>query len=230
MEGRARALGVAEEADVRAFRQGVITEVVNPKTALFYVSFLPQFAQPEAGPLAVQLALLGVISVALSTSGDVLVALAAGKLGQRLMATPRLWRRQRKLSGGLLVGLGVYAAASDRTWRDAPANVTSLKRGTLRSPLTDSNRRPPLDDEERWIKRRCSPIAQSWRAIRCWHGFRDRRTRVGGGPLRPVNAEDMRCRSSVSEPTPSQLFGPLSRATTRSRFTRALRGCHLGSA
>jgi threonine/homoserine/homoserine lactone efflux protein len=40
MEGRARALGVAEEADVRAFRQGVITEVVNPKTALFFVSFL----------------------------------------------------------------------------------------------------------------------------------------------------------------------------------------------
>jgi threonine/homoserine/homoserine lactone efflux protein len=101
-------------ADVRAFRQGVITEALNPKTALFFVSFLPQFARPEGGPLAVQLALLGAISVALNTSADVLVALAAGKLGQRLMATPRLWLRQRKLSGGLLVGLGVYAAASDR--------------------------------------------------------------------------------------------------------------------
>jgi threonine/homoserine/homoserine lactone efflux protein len=99
---------------MRAFRQGVITEALNPKTALFFVSFLPQFARPEAGPLAVQLALLGAISVALNTSADVLVALAAGKLGQRSMATPRLWRRQRKLSGALLVGLGVYAAASDR--------------------------------------------------------------------------------------------------------------------
>lgn len=101
-------------AEVRAFRQGAITEALNPKTALFFVSFLPQFAQPEAGPLAVQLALLGAISVALNTSADVLVALAAGKLGQRLMATPRLLLRQRKLSGGLLVGLGAYAAASDR--------------------------------------------------------------------------------------------------------------------
>jgi threonine/homoserine/homoserine lactone efflux protein len=62
----------------------------------------------------VQLALLGAISVALNTSADVLVALAAGKLGQGLMATPRLLLRQRKLSGGMLVGLGVYAAASDR--------------------------------------------------------------------------------------------------------------------
>jgi threonine/homoserine/homoserine lactone efflux protein len=70
--------------------------------------------QPEAGPIAAQLALLGVISVALNTSADILVALAAGKLGQRLTATPRWWRRQRTVSGGLLIGLGVYAAASDR--------------------------------------------------------------------------------------------------------------------
>jgi threonine/homoserine/homoserine lactone efflux protein len=44
-------------ADARAFRQGVVTEALNPKTALFFVSFLPQFAQPHAGPLAAQLAL-----------------------------------------------------------------------------------------------------------------------------------------------------------------------------
>lgn len=116
MEGRENSvLGRgASGADVRAFRQGVITEALNPKTALFFASFLPQFVQPEAGPLAVQLALLGAIGVALNTSADVLVALAAGKLGQRWTATARLWLRQRKLSGGLLVGLGVYAAASDR--------------------------------------------------------------------------------------------------------------------
>lgn len=101
-------------ADGGAFRQGVVTEALNPKTALFFVSFLPQFAQPQAGPLAAQLALLGLISVMLNTSADVLVALAAGKLGQRLAANRRWWRRQRKLSGGLVLGLGVYAAASDR--------------------------------------------------------------------------------------------------------------------
>jgi threonine/homoserine/homoserine lactone efflux protein len=100
--------------DARASRQGVVTESLNPKTALFFVSFLPQFAQPQAGPLAAQLALLGLISVTLNTSADMLVALAAGELGQKLTANRRWWRLQRKLSGGLLVGLGVYAAASDR--------------------------------------------------------------------------------------------------------------------
>jgi threonine/homoserine/homoserine lactone efflux protein len=101
-------------SDARAFRQGVVTEALNPKTALFFVSFLPQFVQPQAGPLAAQLAVLGVISVMLNTSADVLVAWSAGKLGQRLAADRRWWQRQRRLSGGLLVGLGVYAAASDR--------------------------------------------------------------------------------------------------------------------
>jgi threonine/homoserine/homoserine lactone efflux protein len=101
-------------SDARAFRQGVVTEALNPKTALFFVSFLPQFVQPEAGAVAAQLAVLGVISVMLNTSADVLVALLAGKLGQRLATDRRWWQRQRRLSGGLLVGLGLYAAASDR--------------------------------------------------------------------------------------------------------------------
>jgi threonine/homoserine/homoserine lactone efflux protein len=102
----------ARGADARAFRQGVITEALNPKTALFFVSYLPQFAQPQAGSLAVQLALLGLISVALNTSADVLVALGAGRLSRRLAGNGRWWRRQRKVSGGVLVGLGVYTAVA----------------------------------------------------------------------------------------------------------------------
>jgi threonine/homoserine/homoserine lactone efflux protein len=101
-------------ADAHAFRQGVLTEALNPKTALFFVSFLPQFVQPEAGPLAAQMAVLGLISITLNTSADLLVALAAGRLGQRLTGNARRWRQQRKVSGGLLVGLGVYAAVSER--------------------------------------------------------------------------------------------------------------------
>jgi threonine/homoserine/homoserine lactone efflux protein len=102
-------------ADARAFRQGVITEALNPKTALFFVSYLPQFAQPQAGSLALQLAVLGLISVALNTSADVLVAAGAGRLSRRLEGDGRWWRRQRRLSGGVLVGLGVYTAVSQRT-------------------------------------------------------------------------------------------------------------------
>jgi threonine/homoserine/homoserine lactone efflux protein len=101
-------------AGERAFRQGVAIEALNPKTALFFVSFLPQFVQAQTGSIAVQLALLGSISVVLNTSADVVVALAAGRLAERLAANERWWRRQREASGVLLVGLGVYAAAAHR--------------------------------------------------------------------------------------------------------------------
>jgi threonine/homoserine/homoserine lactone efflux protein len=102
--------GEGAEGDSRAFRQGMITEALNPKTALFFLSFLPQFCQPEAGPVAVQMAILGLVVVLLNTGVDVVVAVSAGPLGRRLAANPRWWRRQRTASGGLLVGLGAYAA------------------------------------------------------------------------------------------------------------------------
>jgi threonine/homoserine/homoserine lactone efflux protein len=112
LDARDGAPPMSSGADARAFRQGVITEALNPKTALFFVSYLPQFAQPQAGPLAVQLAVLGLISVALNTSADVLVAVSAGRLSRLLTENDRWWRRQRRVSGGVLVGLGVYTAAS----------------------------------------------------------------------------------------------------------------------
>jgi threonine/homoserine/homoserine lactone efflux protein len=101
-------------SDARAFRQGVLTEALNPKTALFFVTFLPQFCQPEHGPLALQVAVLGLISVALNTAADIVIAFAAGPLGRRLAGNVRWWRRQRRATGGMLIGLGVYAAAGER--------------------------------------------------------------------------------------------------------------------
>lgn len=95
-----------------AFRQGALTEVLNPKTALFFLTFLPQFCQPENGPVAVQVLALGVVSVALNTLVDFVVAFGAGRISERLRQRPKLWRRQRQTTGGILVGLGVYAALS----------------------------------------------------------------------------------------------------------------------
>jgi threonine/homoserine/homoserine lactone efflux protein len=95
-----------------AFRQGIVTEVLNPKTALFFLTFLPQFCQPDHGPPALQLIVLGTISVALNTLVDVTVAVGAGRISERLRARPELWRRQQIATGGILVGLGIYAAAA----------------------------------------------------------------------------------------------------------------------
>jgi threonine/homoserine/homoserine lactone efflux protein len=105
---------VSGATDTRALSQGVLTEALNPKTALFFVTFLPQFCQPENGPLALQVLVLGLISVALNTLADVVIAFAAGPLGRHLATRAKWWRRQRRATGSLLIGLGLYAAAADR--------------------------------------------------------------------------------------------------------------------
>lgn len=97
-----------------AFRRGVLTELLNPKTALFFLTFLPQFVQPARGPALPQLLALGCASVALNSSADVVVAFAAGRLGARLRRNPGWWRRQRAAAGCALIALGGYAALADR--------------------------------------------------------------------------------------------------------------------
>ena len=97
-----------------ALRQGVMTELLNPKTALFFLTFLPQFAQPERGPVALQLLALGTVSVALNSSADLVVAALGGRARSGLRAGSRWVRRQRALSGVALIALGGYASAADR--------------------------------------------------------------------------------------------------------------------
>ena len=109
-EAEAAAPGASEAAWI-AFRQGVTTEAFNPKTALFFLSFLPQFINREA-PAIPQFLLLGTISVTLNTTADVVVSLLAGPIGSQLRRRPRLRHGQRYASGGALIALGGYVAVS----------------------------------------------------------------------------------------------------------------------
>jgi threonine/homoserine/homoserine lactone efflux protein len=93
--------------------QGIMTEMLNPKTALFFLSFIPQFVNRGLGHVFVQFVLLGTLSVMLNTSADIVVTLLAGPLGERLRNSVRLRRRQRTLTGAVMIGLGTYLAFSE---------------------------------------------------------------------------------------------------------------------
>ncbi len=94
------------------FLQGVLTEVLNPKTALFFLSFIPQFVNLRAGHVAVQFLVLGAISVTLNTCADLVVACFAGPLGSAIERNAKFGRRQRTASGAAMIGLGLYVATA----------------------------------------------------------------------------------------------------------------------
>jgi threonine/homoserine/homoserine lactone efflux protein len=87
-----------------------MTEVLNPKSALFFLSFIPQFVNRTGGHVFLQFVLLGTLSVALNTSADIVVTLLAGPLGQRIHGSEHFRRRQRTLTGAVMIGLGSYLA------------------------------------------------------------------------------------------------------------------------
>jgi threonine/homoserine/homoserine lactone efflux protein len=93
--------------------QGVATEVLNPKTALFFLSFIPQFVNRGAGHVFLQFVLLGTISVVLNTSADLIVILLAGPMGKLVRSSPVFRRRQRTATGAIMIGLGTYLAFSE---------------------------------------------------------------------------------------------------------------------
>jgi threonine/homoserine/homoserine lactone efflux protein len=94
----------------RLFGDGVVVNVLNPKTALFFLAFLPQFVDPARGAPALQVVLLGVVFIGLGVVSDGLWALAAGTAGQWLRRDGRVWRAERYVTGGVFVGLGLTAA------------------------------------------------------------------------------------------------------------------------
>jgi threonine/homoserine/homoserine lactone efflux protein len=90
----------------RLFAHGVIINVLNPKTALFFLAFLPQFVDPSAGPVAPQMLVLGLMLVSIGVFSDGTYALLAASIGNRLKAR----RRLERISGAVFVSLGVVAA------------------------------------------------------------------------------------------------------------------------
>lgn len=117
--GVRRLLTKAEETDAEApkaalpkiFWQGVVICVLNPKVALFFLAFLPQFVDPAVGPAAVQLLLLGFTFVAIGVVTDSLYALAAGSLGSLVRGKKSTAQVERYVAGSTYIALGVASAA-----------------------------------------------------------------------------------------------------------------------
>jgi threonine/homoserine/homoserine lactone efflux protein len=101
----------------RLFGQGVVVNVLNPKTAIFFLAFLPQFVSPARGAVAPQIAVLGLTFIALGMVSDGAYALLAGSLASRLRRTRRASRRLDRASGVVYLGLGAAAALAGEARR-----------------------------------------------------------------------------------------------------------------
>lgn len=98
---------VSATGAARAFREGIVVEALNPKTAVFFLAFLPQFVDPADGWVWLQFLLLGLVSVTLNTAVDVVVAVVASRARSMAVARPSLMRRLRQGAGLAIASLGL---------------------------------------------------------------------------------------------------------------------------
>jgi threonine/homoserine/homoserine lactone efflux protein len=110
-----RTAGRSADAPPRALRRvyvdGIVVNVLNPKTALFFMAFLPQFVDPSRGPIWTQTLVLGLLFIALGCLSDGMYALAGAQAGRWLRGRQGAGRSGRYAEGAILVGLGVAALA-----------------------------------------------------------------------------------------------------------------------
>jgi threonine/homoserine/homoserine lactone efflux protein len=106
----------AERADMskrsirRLYRDGFIVNLLNPKTALFFLAFLPQFVDPSRGAIPFQIAFLGLLFTVMGLTSDGLYALVAGTAGVWVKQRSRYLDWERYVTGSVFIGLGVTAA------------------------------------------------------------------------------------------------------------------------
>jgi threonine/homoserine/homoserine lactone efflux protein len=96
----------------RVFYQGIVVNLLNPKTALFFFAFLPQFIDVARGAVVLQIVVLGSILIFLGTLSDSIYALASGSIGNWLRGNLKFLRAQRYFAGSIYIGLGAATALS----------------------------------------------------------------------------------------------------------------------
>jgi threonine/homoserine/homoserine lactone efflux protein len=116
----ARELGPRARSLGQIYAQGVVVNVLNPKTALFFVAFLPQFVDPARGSVTLQIVVLGLTFIALGLVSDGAYALVSARVSRRLAGRSALAGPARWVPGVTLIGLGLAAALTDHR-RSAPA-------------------------------------------------------------------------------------------------------------
>jgi len=109
-DARASPLKLPRRSLGRLYRDGCLVNVLNPKTALFFLAFLPQFVDPARGAVPLQIAFLGLLFTLMGLTSDGLYALVAGTAGAWVKRQSRYWDWERYVTGSVFIALGVTAA------------------------------------------------------------------------------------------------------------------------
>jgi threonine/homoserine/homoserine lactone efflux protein len=113
-KAEAPAAVAAPPAKAHVYRRSVLTGVLNPKVALFFLAFLPQFVHPERGMAWLQFLVLGALLSTIGFANSATLAFVIGRFGRRLSASPRLARWRQRAIGTIFLGIGVRLALQPR--------------------------------------------------------------------------------------------------------------------